>query len=286
MPKASAPHQTSTPTSPTHITMEDPPKAESQISITAEVWKLLSHAVLDISSQASGSYTPKRLTSAALGDPSSPRAEDPPKALNTSSQASPQAAIPDITKPINQTTPPTKNPGADAGDLPEEVILLQEEMNRTMGHLLMTRTSLDTHQQKQVSDFEMALHQNEAEATKAIKQAKAHCGATIREVEACHTTHIREAEANCASIIRETEANCASIITEAEARCTADIRKVESHCVEHACTIQQSHAEDMQCLEIEAMEGEGRDCHSFLAACGTALQACPQEPMGSLGVLH
>ena len=79
------------------------------------------------------------------------------------------------------TTPPTKTPGADTGALPEEVILLQEEMNRTMGSLLMTRSSLDTHQRKQVSDFETALHQNEAEATEAIRKAKAHCGAAIRE---------------------------------------------------------------------------------------------------------
>ena len=41
--------------------------------------------------------------------------------------------MPDITKPMDQTTPPTKTPGADAGALPEEVILLQEEMDKTMG---------------------------------------------------------------------------------------------------------------------------------------------------------
>ena len=62
----------------------------------------------------------------------------------------------------------------------------------------------------------MALCQIEAKTTKAIKEAKAHCGVTIQEVEAC---------------------------------CTAEIRKLESHCVEHACSIQQLHAEDMQHLE-------------------------------------
>ena len=101
----------------------------------------------------------------ALGDPSSPRVEDPPKPLHTSSQASQQVAMPDITKPIDQTTLPTKSPGADAGTLPEEVILLQEEMNRTVGHLLVTRISQDAHWWKQVSDFEMTLCWNEAEPT-------------------------------------------------------------------------------------------------------------------------
>ena len=66
---------------------------------------------------------------------------------------------------------------------------------------------------------------------------------------------------------------------EAEVHCTADIRKVESHCAEHACVIQQSHAEGMQHLETETMEEEGRDHLSFITACGTALQACPQKPM-------
>ena len=76
-PKASAPRRTSAPTSPIHLTMENPPKAESQITMTAEVWDLLLCTVLDTFSQASGSSTMKRPTSMALGDPSSPRAEDP-----------------------------------------------------------------------------------------------------------------------------------------------------------------------------------------------------------------
>ena len=132
----------------------------------------------------------------------------------------------------------------------------------------------------------MALHQNEAQATEAIREAKAHYGATIREVEACHTTHVSEAEANCALIIREAEANCASIIIEVEAQCTADIRKAESHCAEHAHPIQQLHAEHMQHLEMEAMKEEERDHLSFLATCGMALQTCPRSPWGSDGPLH
>ena len=82
----------------------------------------------------------------ALGDPPSPTAEDPPKSLETSSQTSLWVAMPNVTKPIDQAILPTKTPGADAGALPKEVILLQEEMNKAMGHLLMTRTSLDAHQ--------------------------------------------------------------------------------------------------------------------------------------------
>ena len=52
-----------------------------------------------------------------------------------------------------------------------------------MGHLLVTRSSLDTHQWTQVSDFKIDLCQNEAKAMEAIMEAKAHCEAIIREVQ-------------------------------------------------------------------------------------------------------
>ena len=85
--EASAPHQTLTQSSPTHLIMEHPPRAESHIRMTAEVQELLLHAVLDTSSQAYGSSTPKRPTSTALGASSSSRVEDSSKLVATSSQA-------------------------------------------------------------------------------------------------------------------------------------------------------------------------------------------------------
>ena len=67
VPKAPAPHQTLTPSSPTHFIMEHPPRAGSHISMTVEVQRLLSYVVLDTSSQASGRSALKRPTSMALG---------------------------------------------------------------------------------------------------------------------------------------------------------------------------------------------------------------------------
>ena len=98
------------------------------------------------------------------------------------------------------------------GALPEEVILLQEEMNRAMEYLLMTRVSIDTHWRKQVSDFETAICQNEAKATEAIREVKAHYGAVIREVEAHHAMTIRKAEGCSSTAILEVEACCAADI--------------------------------------------------------------------------
>ena len=157
------------------------------------------------------------------------------------------------------------------GTLPEEVILLQEEINSAMGCLLMTRASIDTHQRKQVSDFKMAICQNKPEATEAIREAKGHWGAAIREAETQHATTIREAEAHCTTTI-----------TEVEACCAADIREAESLCADHAHTIWQSHSNNMQHLEREAIEEEGKDCQSFLATCRIDLKVCPPEAHGVL----
>ena len=153
VPKVSAPHITSTPTSSTHLTMEHPPRSESHISMTAEVQELLKCAVLDTFSLVLGSSTPKRPTSMALGTSSSSRVEDSSKLVVTSSQVSPEVAMPNITKSINQnlevvctpTTLSAKTPGADTNALPGNVILLQEEMNIAMRCLLTTRSSLDAH---------------------------------------------------------------------------------------------------------------------------------------------
>ena len=97
-------------------------------------------------------------------EPPSSQGEDSSKPIATSSQASPQAVMCDDNEPMDQTPKgahtPTKGLGAGASILPKEVISLHEETKRAMECLLMTKSSLDTWQRKQVSDFQVALHQN------------------------------------------------------------------------------------------------------------------------------
>ena len=57
--KALVPGRTSTCTSPMHLALEHPPKAESQASMTAEVQDLLLHAVWDTSNQVLGNSNQK-----------------------------------------------------------------------------------------------------------------------------------------------------------------------------------------------------------------------------------
>ena len=132
-------------------------------------------------------------------------------------------------------TPPSKtSTGDDTGALPEEVLNLQGEMNRIMGWLLKTRVSMDAHQRKEVSNFQMALHQNEAQTTEIIREAEAMCATAVREVKAC----------------------CANIIQDAEAACVRTIRKAETTNTEHACALQQAHRDSMEGLEREAIKEE------------------------------
>ena len=160
------------------------------------------------------------------------------------------------------------------------MIQLQEEVGKALECLLTTRSSLDACQRKHVLDFEMALHQNELETTKAIKEAKTLHACTIREAKTHQVMLISQAEALHTTCIKEAKANCASIIAEAENCCSMAIRKAESCSARQAHSIQQSHAKGMQCLEMEAIEEEGKDHLSILTTCGTAIWASPPKRMG------
>ena len=202
------------------LTRALPPKAESQISMTMEVNKLLSWAVLDTSGLVSGSSTPKRPESLALAAPLPLKPEDSIKPVDTSSQVS----IPDdvemddpILEEIHVSPSPlveTPGPSSEAPSL--DVTQLQEETNKALGHLLTTRSSINAHQRKEVSHFGMALHKNECETTEAIKETKAFCTHPIRNVGNLWTVLISKAKIWHTACIKEIEDDCVHTLAEAE----------------------------------------------------------------------
>ena len=101
--KVPFPGSDSNSTSPTCPAMVSPPKAESQVSMMMEVSKHLLWAALDTPGQALGSYTLKGPVSMALGAPPSLGLKDPTKPVDTSSQASLWASVPDDVKPNDLT---------------------------------------------------------------------------------------------------------------------------------------------------------------------------------------
>ena len=209
-----------------------PPKAESQISMTMEVSKLLSQAVLDTSCLASRSSTPNRPGSLALAAPLPLKPEASIKPVDTSSQVS----VPDDVEMDNATleeihaspSPLVKTPGSSSEAPSLDVTQLQEEANKALGYLLATRSSIDTHQRKQVLDFGMALHQIESETTETIKEAKALCAHTIRDVETHQAVLISKVKIQHAACIKEIEDNCVHALAEVENCCSTAIREAES----------------------------------------------------------
>ena len=163
-----------------------------------EVSKLLSQVALDTSGQVLGSSTPKRSGSLGLASSLPLKLEDSTKLVDTSCQVS----IPDDADMNNPTleeinTSPSHPDGTpvSSGDAPLlDVIQLQEEVNKAMGCLLAMRSTINTHWRKEVSNFGMALCQNESKVTEAIKTAKALCAHTVREAEAHCTKLISEAK--------------------------------------------------------------------------------------------
>ena len=138
-----------------------PPKAEGQVSMTMEVRELLSQVALDTSGHTSGSSTPKRLEPVVLVTPLPPKQKDLARLVDTSSQVSaPDDAemedpsleeIPTTSCPIARTSGPSSNAP------PLDIAHLQEEVNKALGDLLVTKSLIDAHQQKLVSDFSMTL---------------------------------------------------------------------------------------------------------------------------------
>ena len=214
--------------------------------------------------------------SVTLGAPLSTRAADPlslegtdlaiPDLMATSSQASPHAFIPENIPSIIQVShspsPPTMqktqevasisptpqsqaSPRAIPADPAHEVLWLQGEMNAASDWLPMTKATMDSCWRELALNANIAMCQNEAQATEAIKEAE---------------MHWKEAEVHCAAMIKEGE----------------------PHSAIHACTLEKSHKENMLELEHEVIAEEGQDCWAFEEACGAVLWACPPEAHGVL----
>ena len=129
-----------------------------------EVSEFLSWEVLDTSGLASRSSTPKRPGSLALATLLPLKLEDSTKLVDTSSQVSTLEAseMDDPTlEEILASPPPWLKLQCPVGKPLPWMWPNSKRRPTRPGCLLMTRSSLNAWQRKQVSDFGMALHQNE-----------------------------------------------------------------------------------------------------------------------------
>ena len=182
---------------------------------------------------------------------------------------------------IHISPPPLVNTLGSSGEAPSSnVAQLEKEANKALDHLLATRSSLDARQRRQVSDFGMDLHQIESENTEAIKEVRALCAHTIWDVETHGMALISEAKVQSTTCLKGIEDECSLALAEVENHCSKTIREAESNGTSRTHSTQQSHTKDIQCLEEEAVEKEGKDHLNFLTTCGAALRTSPPKGHG------
>ena len=96
------------------------------------------------------------------------------------------------------SSPTTEAQGPSSDAPPPDAAHLWEEANKALGDLLTIKSSIDACQWKLVSEFSMALHENDSK-TRVYQGSKGHLYHSIQEAENCCSVAIREAEAQRAS---------------------------------------------------------------------------------------
>ena len=128
--------------------------------------------------------------------------------------------------PERNSTPNPPELETNSITLPGNVLHLHEEMNNAMVHLLTFRASVDACQQRLISESEIAHHQNETEASEAIKGVEACYIVALHNTRAIYTAAMREAEAAFLASTREAEATCTTMVREADAARAVQISKL------------------------------------------------------------
>ena len=155
---------------------KSPPKPKG--SMTEEVNKLLSQAVLQASSCKSQQSPPRRPATAvvAMSLPQRPEGLLPP--ANTSSQASideGEASLEDMSTNISPIAVISWSNSTSASmDLAE----LQTNASKALDDLLNTKGAIDAKRQRAVWDLGMMLHQNESQVATTVKEARTICSQT------------------------------------------------------------------------------------------------------------
>ena len=140
-----------------------------------EVRELLSQVVLDTSGHASANSTPKRLNPMVVLTPLPHKLGDPSSQVDTSSQVEhprwcwDEGSLPGGNPPA--PSPTAKTPGP-SNMPPEDAGCLWEEVNKDLGELLATESSIDAHWWKLVWELGMALCQNESKTTDPSRKPK------------------------------------------------------------------------------------------------------------------
>ena len=158
-------------------------------------------------------------------------------------------------------------------DLPE----LQADVNLAVNHMLSIKRSLDLKRQWVIQDFEMSLHQWEAEEATGNERAKivhsrkdlntkVKCAKVVMKAKYDYRVVVQEARVIRCSKLKESEATYSEALSE-----NAAVKSL------HCATLCREHARCMDELEEWALDAENKSCQDFLLVHQAILHHAPQS---------
>ena len=208
--------------------------------MTMGVRNLLSQAVLETSSCRSENLSPRRPTPVATPMTLPQKSERPPQPVDTSSQASAEAAeasLEDIPASISPIAAISRTRSVTP---PVDELELQENANKALEDFLSTKASIDAHRWRAMWELSIA-------------------------------------KTTCSTAVRKAKTTRGHMVQEAEATCSKAISKVEAWRALQAESFQREQCSIMWDLEEQVIQEESRSQANFLSAvkspCTTALQS-------------
>ena len=203
--------------------------------------------------------------------PLPPKSEVPAPLLDTSSQASVEEVEAFLeSNPINVS--PTVATCSSHSDSPMvDLTELQEDANLAAKYMLSVKRSSDLKRQWTIGEFEVLLHQQEADKATANDRAKI-----------IHSRKNLNAKVGCAKVVMEAKCNYRMAIQEARMIRSNQLQESETAYLEalgenatmrstQSARLHREHVKHMHELEEEAIREESKSHHDFLSTCQAVL---------------
>ena len=245
------------------VLITSPPKPKG--SMTEEVNKLLSQAVLEASSCESQQSPPRRPATAVVPTSLPQRPEGLLLPADTSSQASideGEASLEDM--PTN-ISPIAVISGSNSTSTSMDLAELQTNANKALDDLLNTKGSTDAKRQRAVWDLGVMLCQNESQVATTVKEGRTICSQMALDIQTACSQSIFEARTGYLVEVKEAKTTRSHLHQEAEATCSQIICEAKAQKISQAEKLHKEHSKYMQDLE-EAIEEESKSCNDFLVA--------------------
>ena len=253
-----------------------------RVTLMAEVGDLLAWGMTeDYNHKPEHSAMAKEL--ATETDTSPPlKMEVPALPLDTSSQVSvPETEASMESNPIHDS--PTAVVYSSCSDSPTmDLPELQADAHLAINHMLSIKRSLDLERQWAVWDFEMSLHQQEAEAAATNERAKIVHLRKDLQARVKYTKAVMRAKYDYRVAIQEDRVVRCSKLEEAEAAYSEALSENVAMKSLHCTTLFREHAKYMSKLEEWALEVENKSWQDFLSTHQAILCHASQSLKGDL----